>query len=380
MKRTIVFFLTLLLVLTLSACGASQPETEMADGPAWASLEQTGNMPLTHAKEFSVDYYGNYSLVTIEGDNARFLVVPEDSPVPSGLDAGIVPLRQPLENIYLVSSAAMDMFVSCHGLDSIRFSGLQQDGWYIEPAREAMEAGDILYTGKYSAPDYERICAEGCSLAVENTMIYHSPQVKEQLEQLGIPVLVDRSSYETSPQGRMEWCRLYGLLTGHQKEADEAFQTQVQAFDALEGLPSEGQKVAFFYVNTNGAAVVRRGNDYVSRMIEMAGGSYLFPDLTGDADSHTSTATIQMEEFYLAAKEADYLIYNSTIDGQLYSLQDFLDKNQLFANLKAVQEGHVYCTAADLYQSSMGLGTFVTDLHRMLCGETDGLTYLYRLE
>ena len=32
-------------------------------------------------------------------------------------------------------------------------------------------------------------------------MIYHSPEVLEQLERLGIPVLVERSSYETLPAG-----------------------------------------------------------------------------------------------------------------------------------------------------------------------------------
>ena len=75
-----------------------------------------------------------------------------------------------------------------------------------------METGDILYAGNYSAPDYEQILAEGCDLAIENTMVYHTPEVKEQLEKFGIPVMVDYSSYETEPLGRTEWVKLYGLL------------------------------------------------------------------------------------------------------------------------------------------------------------------------
>ena len=62
----------------------------------------------------------------------------------------------------------MDMFVSMDALDTIRFSALKSDGWYIEPVRAAMESGNILYAGKYSAPDYEQILAEGCDLAIEN--------------------------------------------------------------------------------------------------------------------------------------------------------------------------------------------------------------------
>ncbi len=80
------------------------------------------------------------------------------------------------------------------------------------------------YAGKYSAPDYERIVDKSCSLAIESTMIYHCPQVKEQLENLGVPVLVERSSYEADPLGRMEWIKLYGVLTGKEQLAEELFE------------------------------------------------------------------------------------------------------------------------------------------------------------
>ena len=70
----------------------------------------------------------------------------------------------------------MDLFRELDGLDAIRLSGTEAQGWYVEEARAAMEAGEILYAGKYSAPDYERIYAEGCDLAVESTMIYHTPE------------------------------------------------------------------------------------------------------------------------------------------------------------------------------------------------------------
>mgnify|MGYP000376370697 CR=1 FL=1 len=66
-----------------------------------------------------------------------------------------------------------------------------------------METGDILYAGKYSTPDYEKIVEQNCGLAIENTMILHTPEVKEQLEKFGIHVLVDYSSYEPELPDRM---------------------------------------------------------------------------------------------------------------------------------------------------------------------------------
>ena len=91
----------------------------------------------------------------------------------------------------------MDLVRQIDAMSDIRLSGTKEDGWYVEEAREAMEEGDILYAGKYSTPDYELILDEGCNLAIENTMIYHNPEVKEKLEELGFPVLVERSSYES---------------------------------------------------------------------------------------------------------------------------------------------------------------------------------------
>ena len=299
--------------------------------------------------------------------------------MPEDLLKDITVLQKPLKNMYLVASAVMDMFVSLDALDTIRFSGLQADNWYIPEAREAMQRGDILYAGKYSAPDYEMIRAENCSLAIENTMISHSPEVQEQLERFNIAVLVDRSSYEPEPLGRTEWVKLYGLLTDHEKEAEKAFEREEEAFAKVGNTDKTGKTVAFFYVTSNGEVNVRKSSDYLPKMIEDAGGKYIFEDLGKDAEA-TSTISMQMEEFYAKAKDADYMIYNSTIDGELDTLEDLLAKSPLLQKCKAVQEGHVYCTTKNLYQSTMSLGTITGDIHRMLENDDADLVYLYRLE
>ncbi|MCD8054993.1 MAG: ABC transporter substrate-binding protein [Lachnospiraceae bacterium] len=379
--RLLSLCLLLSLLFSLTACGSDSGSTGTTDRTDISEeLTYSHSMELVYVQEFTVDYYENgCALVTIH-DESRYLVVPEATEIPDDLDEDIVILQQPIENMYLVASAVMDMFVSLGALDSLRFSGFDADSWYIEEAKEAMEAGDILYAGKYSAPDYEQILAEGCGLAIENTMILHSPEVKEQLESLGIPVLVDYSSYETEPLGRTEWVKLYGLLTGHEEEAETAFEGQLAEFAEIEDAEDTGLTVSFFYLTTNGEANVRKSSDYLAKMIDMAGGSYIFSDLGDEDDTASSTMTMQMEEFYASARDADYMIYNSTIDGELSSLDELLAKSSLLENFKAVQDGHVYCTAKNLYQSSMELGTIISDIYKMLHGETDSLTYLYELK
>ena len=368
--------------LLLTGCSpaalGSEPGEEQV---SWDDLAYESSLELEYATQFSVDYYqGDYALIEI-GDGERYLVVPEGAAVPSGLEEGVTVLQQPLDCIYLVATSAMDLFVSLDGLDTVRLSGTNASGWYIPQAKAAMEAGDLLYAGKYSAPDYELIYDQGCDLAVESTMIYHNPEVKEQLEELGIPVLVERSSYEGDPLGRMEWLKLYGVLLDKEAEADALYQAQLENLSGVLEQEGTGKTVAFFYITSNGTANVRKSGDYVAKMIRMAGGEYIFRDL-GEGDSALSTVNLQMETFYAAAKDADVLIYNSTIDGELHTLEELLSKSALLADFKAVQEGNVWCTGQNLFQSTMGLGDMILDIHTILTRETvaeEELTYLHRL-
>ena len=379
-KRGMALFLSLLLLLAPACSPAEGGADWERDTDISSELEYEDSMELLYAEKFSVDYYtGGFALITINSSE-RYLVVPEGESSPEDLEKDITVLYQPLDRIYLVASAVMDMFISMDSLDVIRFTGTKAEGWYLEEARKAVESGDILYAGNYSAPDYEQILAEGCDLAIENTMIYHTPEVKEQLERFGIPVMVDYSSYETEPLGRTEWVKLYGLLAGREEEAAGAFAGQQEAFASVGNAEDTGKTVAFFYITNSGEVNVRKASDYLPKMIELAGGRYVFSDLGAEDDTASSTVSLQMEEFYAAAREADYLIYNSTIDGELSSVEELFGKSELLENFKAVREGNVYCTTRDLYQSSMELGTMITDIHGMLNGEEDGLTYLYRLD
>lgn len=360
----------------------TEPETE-------EKLIYEGSMELRYAENFTVDYYqGGYTLLTTTMDGAQFLIVPEGKEAPQNMDQAIetareqnqklVILKRPVKDIYLAASAAMDMFCELDGLDAVRFSGQKEDGWYVEEAREAMERGDILYAGKYNRPDYELLVSEHCSLAVENMMISHAPEVIEKLEDFNIPAMTDYSSYETHPLGRVEWVKFYGALLGKEEEAKQIFAEQQAILERVSGDEKTDQTVAFFFITSNGLVQVRQSSDYVPKMIELAGGKYIFEDL-GDPETKRSTVNMQVEEFYAGAKDADFLIYNSSIDGGVSSVEELVDKCELLADFKAVKEGNVFCTTNDMYQQSLSIGYLLEDIHRMIQGEKDGMHYLFRL-
>ena len=379
---SLIFSSSAVLTPVRSLAAEESSETTGSDVPKadLAGLKYDHSLELQYADQFAVDYYeGDYALITIVGDG-QFLVVPEGKEAPEGLDEDITVIHQPLENIYLVATSTMDFFRALDGIGSISLSGTKADGWYIDEAKEALESGAVSFAGKYNAPDYELILSKKCDLALESTMIYHNPEVKEKLEEFGIPVLVEHSSYENHPLGRTEWVKLYGALLDKEEEAEAVFEEQAEKLNSIKDSENTGKTVAFFYINSMGSANVRKSNDYVSKMIELAGGNYIFNDLGTDEEG-LSTMNMGMEDFYAGARDADYIIYNSTIDGELKSLDELLKKSELLKDFKAVKEGNVWCLTKSMFQETTCLGDVIMDIHRMLTeDDPDGLTYLYRLE
>ena len=321
-----------------------------------------------------------YTLLSLS-DGSHFLVVESGS---LAKDAGekiessgkdCVVLQSPLKHGYLAATAAMAHFVSLDALDSLLYVGATTSEWTIDEAREALGSGALRYAGNYSAPQYEQLLKNRTALAIESTMIYHTPAVKEKLEEMRIPVLVDLSSYEDNPLGRAEWIRVYGVLTGREEEAAKIFNEEKTRAEEIKQEVKESsgntrKTVAFFYIDSQGRAVVRKSDDYISTMIDMAGGKYIFDDLKSkNPNSRSGSVTLTLEEFYAEAREADVLIYNAAIENPVTSISQLTRKSPTLADFRAVQSGDVWVARSSMYQATDSVAEIVGDLHDILSGE-----------
>lgn len=385
MKKRLIL-LVLCLTLLLAACGGpenvatTQPQAETASQAVrYEELLFENVMPLSYATGFSVSYSEEgYKLLTI-GEDQTYLVVGENMPVPEEVPDTVTVLQQPLDQIYLVSTGAMDHFIELNALDSIILSSQKADAWYLPEAKQAMEEGKIAYAGKYSAPDYETVLGSGCNLVIENAMIYHAPEVLEKLRSLGLPVLVELSSYESHPLGRIEWIKLFSALVNKEEEAAAYYDSMLASLEPVMNQEPTGKTVSFFYITTSGGINVRRPSDYVSCAIGLAGCENIsFSE--DQADVGTSTMTIQMEAFYQGVQDADILIYNSIVDGELDSLSALLEKMPTLADTKAVKEGNVWCLSKNFYQETMSLGDLILDVNAVATGSGGQLRYLKHLQ
>lgn len=368
-----LFICTIIVMIVFVSCGVDNTNT--------INEEIIGSMSLDYATQFKVDYYKNgYSLISIE-DGEKYLLIPQDKDIPSWATSDITILQQPLDNVYLSASSVMDLFGNLNALDKITFTSTKEPDWSLQYVKDAFKTNKISYIGKYNAPDYETLLSKGCKFSIASTMIYHNPEVKEMLESQGISVLVERSSYENHPLGRFEWIKLYGLLLNKQDEAEKLFNDKVKLLENLSLNQTDMKTVAFFYVTSNGYVNVRKPNDYVSKMIQLAGGEYsLTNEQLNINDNALSTMNMQFETFYNYTKDVDILIYNSTIDGNITDIQQLIDKNPLFKDFKAIKTGDVWCTEKNIFQQSSAIADIISDFNKIFNGQQNFQSeFIYKL-
>lgn len=115
-------------------------------------------------------------------------------------------------------------------------------------------------------------------------------------------------------------------------------------------------------------------------MVEMAGGSFISFDPSDEAEGSSSVqAIIDLETFYAQAKDADVIIYNTTVDGTVASIADLTGKNPLLADFKAVQDGEVYACDENMYQAMTDMDDIMGDIRSALTGTEESSGYIWKL-
>ena len=394
----------LMLAAALTACtqpaGTADDTTKSADTTAaeTAKETETGNtgtesaateenydgklifdhsMQLKYAKCFSVDYYkGGYKVAKLV-DNTTMLIVPEGMSVPADKPENAIVLQQPVNNILVSSTPVTSLINAIGALDAISLTTYDVDSWYIDDVKNALTSGKMTYIGDYKAPDYEKITAAGTTFSFFSTML--TDDVKEQLANLKVDVVLDQSAKEEHPLARVEWAKLYGAIFNKEEAAETVFNTQDNYIEELSKLEKTGKTVAMFYITSKGVLYARNADDYMSKMIALAGGEYALSDV---GVGETGTVKMELEAFYDKAKDADYIIYIWSLGGKPETLDAFLERAAILSDLKAVKNGNVWCTTPDYFQIQNTIGNMINDMRLMLDAgaDVDKLTYLFKLK
>ncbi len=356
---------------------AAEPQPEDYDG----KLVFDHQMELKYAKFFSVDYYkGGYKIAKVinsPDDVSVMLIVPEGMSVPADAPEGAIVLQQPVTNILVSSTPVTSLINAVGALDAISLTTYDVSSWYIDEVIDALNNNKMTYIGNYKAPDFEMITASGTNFAFFSTML--TDDVKEKLTSLGVDVVLDQSAQEDHPLARVEWAKLYGAIFNKEENAEKVFNTQDQYVEELAKVEKTGKTASIFYITSKGALYARNADDYMTKMLQIAGGEYALSDV---GVGKTGTIKMEIEAFYDKAKDSDYIIYVWNLGGKPETLEDFKARAAILSEMKAVKNGNVWCTTPDFFQIQDTIGSMINDIHLMLTADesTDHLTYLNRLK
>ena len=355
----------------------AQPQPENYDG----KLVFDRSMDLKYAKFFSVDYYkGGYKIAVVinsPDDISRILIVPQGMSVPSDAPADAIILKQPVENILVSSTPVTSLINAVGALDAVSLTTYDVKSWYIDDVIDALKSGKMTYIGDYKAPDFEKITAQGTTFSFFSTML--TDDVKEKLATLGVDVVLDQSAQEDHPLARVEWAKLYGAIFNKEDNAEKVFDAQDRYVEEISRVEKTGKKVAIFYITSKGVLYARNADDYMAKMLTLAGGEYALADVGA---GKTGTIKMEIEAFYDKAKDADCIIYIWNLGGKPETLDEFKSRSEILPEMKAVRNGNVWCTTPDFFQIQDTIGSMINDIHLMLTSDesTDHLTYLYKLK
>ncbi|SHF26455.1 iron complex transport system substrate-binding protein [Desulfofundulus australicus DSM 11792] len=318
---------------------------------------------LQYATGFSIENLPAGCKKVTDGDGRELLLVPRGKKPPAGY--GNLPVfYTPVQKVVVGSTTQAALLRPLGVLGTIGGVTTEKKDWYIDEVTKGMEKGRVAFLGKNSAPDYEKIKALSPDVVFTYTHVMGGTEFAQKLNELGIPYAVDNEWLESHPLGRVEWVKFLAAFYNKEKEADDYFRQVVANVEQVARKVPAGTRPKVLWGSIfKGKVYVPAGNSYVARMIEMAGGDYVFKDLGGSA---TGNANITLEEFYARGKDADiFIIPFSPQSTGITSIAKLLEQAPVLADIKPVKEKRIWCVQPWYYQSMDKTDEQIEDLAAM---------------
>lgn len=368
-----------ILALFLSACGGGGRASVSPDG------EEADTLHFNYATNIEILKYNDFTRVDLRNpwDTLKtlhtYLLVDKRKPLPDNLPDGTV-VRTPISKSVVYSAVHCSLLNDLGALSSI--AGVC-DFKYInlQAIKDRKEKNIVADCGESMNPDMERI------IDLHPDAILLSPFENSggygRVEKLNIPLIECADYMETSPLGRAEWMRFYGLLFGVAPQADSLFAEVEANYRKLKqraALSSTSLSI-ISELKSGSAWYVPGGHSTVARLFRDACGRYAFAD-----DTHSGSIPLAFETVFDKAGDADVwtIKYNRDRDMTYADLEaDYAG----YTGFKAFKERNIYgCNTGKVpfyeetpFRPDYLLADFIQMLHPEI-GDLGGLRYFCKMK
>ncbi len=315
-----------------------------------SSRPESNNSFVTYAERLILEKEPDCTIVTVKdpwqgaaGVRQTWYLVPEGSDSPVISDTTMI-IRVPVRSIICMSTTHLAMITALDETGSI--SGASGTGFLYDSTLMALvKKGLIPEVGYEDNLNKELIMKIKPDLVMVYGVGSESAAYIGKLRELGIKVLYNADYLETDPLGKAEWIKLFGALYCKEKLADSIFSNIENEYNNLKILINKsttGKPKILLGMPYKDTWFISPGNSYISRLIEDAGGDYLWKDTRSDY-----SMPYGIENVYIKAIEADYWLNSgsassrngiSAIDIRLSDLQCFKNDN-IYNNNKRISPG-----------------------------------------
>ena len=260
-----------------------------------------------YAKGFEIAHYGNYSTISVEDpwDTTRilqrYILVEREKELPQNLPQGTV-IRTPVQNVIMYTTIHASIWEELESLESI--AGICESEYLTSKAALQMIAqGKIQDCGKAASPNVEKIMELGGEIIIASPFEHGG---YGQADKLGIPIFESADYMETHPLGRVEWMKVFGMLSGKRELADSLFKSTERNYNRLKELAADVQyRPKVMSERKYGSSwFIVGGASYIAQMYKDAGAQYIFSDNT-----ETGSVPIAFEKVFERGEDADIWIF-----------------------------------------------------------------------
>ena len=307
MKQTLLSALIVTIVLLFSACGRGGKTSSISSDCDTIQLKYAANLQIIKHKEFTEVTLRNPwdTLKTLH----TYLLISKDKKTPENLPAGTL-VRTPLKKALVYSSVHCSVLKDLEALSSV--AGVCDLSYIRMPEiQTGCLEGKITDCGESMNPNIEKII----DLSPDAVLLspFENSGGYGRIEKLGSPIIECADYMETSPLGRAEWMRFFGILVGEEEVADSLFLEIEKEYISLKQLASnkENRPSVITEMKFGSAWYVPGGKSTISQLLSDAGARYLFAD-----NLHSGSVPLSFETVFDKGQHADFWLikYNQQTD------------------------------------------------------------------
>ena len=374
MRSVRFLFLTTIVVL-LAACRGGQTSSVQAVGDTLA---------FKYATQLTVVRYDGYTVVTLknpwkEGMTLhQYLLVPTSAAADSSLFTlhsslpNATVIRTPLSRSMIFSTVHCAMLMDFGKQDCI--AGVADLKYIKIPwIQQQVQQGKITDVGDGLSPVVEKIIDQ------RPDALFLSPFENSggygKLEDIDIPIVECAEYMESTPLGRAEWLRFYGLLFGCEQKADSLFDAIDKNYNQLKTLVTQKNRPSVLLDNVTGSVwYVPGGKSTIGQMIQDAGGNYPWA-----ADEHSGSVSLPFENVLEKAGETDVWLFRYSSDHDI-TYDELRSEHHGYNQFKAFRDKNVYGCNVELSpfyeETPFRPDWLLNDFIRILHPELEGLAPL----